>query len=204
MAVKHEAGGHRRRQAEATKREVARAARALFAEQGYAATTIAAIAEAADIPAPTIYSAFGSKARILDKVTELWMAEAETLARADAALEAPHPGERLRMLAELNRRQLELGSDIVVVYTEAARADPHMAETMRNVLAAREREIRRLVTTLSAALRPELTVERALDLTLALTLPEVYQTLVDQRGWTATRYQQWLGDALVQQLLAPS
>lgn len=41
----------------------AAAARGQFARHGYVATTIAAIADA-DIPAPTIYSAFGSKAKI--------------------------------------------------------------------------------------------------------------------------------------------
>jgi AcrR family transcriptional regulator len=49
----------------ATKEQIANAARRLFAEHGYVATTITAIAEAADIPAPTIYSAFGTKANIL-------------------------------------------------------------------------------------------------------------------------------------------
>ena len=42
---------HRQRQAAATRRQIAAAARQLFAERGYVATTIAAISERADIPA---------------------------------------------------------------------------------------------------------------------------------------------------------
>jgi hypothetical protein len=34
-----------------------------------------------------------------------------------------------------------------------------------------------------------------------LVLPEVYRTLVVERGWSERRYEDWLGDALVAQLL---
>jgi AcrR family transcriptional regulator len=200
VAVKG-ATGHRQRQAEATKREVARVARALFAEHGYVATTISSISEEAGIPVQTIYSAFGSKAKILDKVTELWMSEAQTTSRAAAYLEEPDPAQQLRMLAELNRRQMQAGSDVVAIYQEAAASDPQMAETLRNVLAAREREIRKLIDALVPRLRPGLSVDSALDLTLALTLPEVYQLLVVERGWSHPRYETWLADTLVAQLL---
>ncbi len=193
--------GHRQRQAEATKREVARVARALFAEHGYAGTTISTISEEADIPVQTIYSAFGSKAKILEKITELWMSEAETTSRAAAYLEEPDPAQQLRMLAELNRRQMRAGSDVVAIYQEAAASDAQMAETLRHVLAAREREIRKLIDVLAPRLRPDLTVDSALDLTLALTLPELFHLLVVERGWSHRRYETWLADTLIGQLL---
>ena len=176
-------------------------ARALFAEHGYVATTISSIAAEADIPVQTIYSAFGSKAKILDKITELWMGETQTPSRAAAYLEEPDPVRQLTMLAELNRRQMQAGSDVVAIYQEAAASDPQMAETLRNVLAAREREIRKLVDALAARLRPDLTVDTALDLTLALTLPELFHLLVVERGWSPARYETWLADSLVSQLL---
>jgi AcrR family transcriptional regulator len=201
VAVKR-GNGHRGRQAEATKQQIARAARALFAERGYVATTISAISHEADIPVPTIYSAFGTKAKILDKITEIWMREAQTVSIAAASLREPDSAKQLRMLAELNRRQLQVGSDVVATYQEAARSDPQMAETMRNVLASREREIRKLVGAVADQLKPGLTVEGALDITLALTLPEIYQSLVVERGWSGQRYETWLGEVLVDQLLA--
>ena len=193
--------GHRQRQAEATKREVARVARALFAEHGYVATTISAISAESDIPVQTIYSAFGTKAKILDKITELWMSEAETSSRAAAYLHEPDPARQLRMLAELTRRQMQAGSDVVVIYQEAAASDPQMAETLRNVLAAREREIRKLIVTLAPRLGTDLTVDSALDLTLALTLPEVFHLLVVERGWGHLHYEEWLANTLISQLL---
>ena len=95
----------------------------------------------------------------------------------------------------------EAGFDVVAIYQGAAASDPAMADTMRNVLGAREREIRKLIDALAPQLRPELTVATALDLTLALTLPEVYHLLVVERGWSPRRYEAWLGDSLVLQLL---
>ena len=200
MTVKRTTG-HRQRQAEATKREVARVARALFAEHGYVATTISTISAEADIPVQTIYSAFGTKAKILDKITELWMGETQTTARATAYLHEPDPARQLRMLAELNRRQMQAGSDVVAIYQEAAASDPQMAETLRNVLTAREREIRKLIDALAPRLRSDLTVDTALDLTLALTLPELFHLLVVERGWSNLQYETWLGNILVRQLL---
>ena len=50
-------------------------------------------------------------------------------------------------------------------------------------------------------LRPDLSVERASALYLALTRPEIYQELVDQWGWSPDEYEQWLSRMLHQQLV---
>jgi AcrR family transcriptional regulator len=194
-------GTHRQRQAEATKSAVALAARRLFTERGYHATTVAAISEAAGIPEQTIYSALGSKARILDRITAQWMIDADTAVLAEQSHRAPTAVERVRLLAAINRRQLETGWDVIGIYQEAARADPRMAATMRAILAAREREIRKLLLTVKGDLTPGVTVARALDITLALFNLEAYCLLVTERGWTPERYESWVADLLVQQLL---
>ena len=183
MVVKKESS-HRQRQAEATKQQITQAARGLFAERGYVATTISAISEEADIPVPTIYSALGTKANILARITETWMTEARSVSIANASLRETDPSKQLEMLAELNRRQLKVDYDVIGIYQEAARSDVQMTETLRNILAAREREIRKLVKSIAGRLKPGLTIDSALDITLALTLPEIYQTLVAERGWT--------------------
>ena len=194
-------GGHRQRQAEETRLQIAQAARSLFAERGYAATTIAAIADEADIPAPTIYSAFGSKAKILEKITRIWMTDAQTVSIAEASLAEPDPAQQLRMFAELNRRQLEVGWDVIAIYQEAARSDPQMAAVLKGVLASREGEIRKLIRAIKPHLKAGLSIDAALDVCLALSVPEIYRTLME-RDWTPRRYQTWLGDLLVDQLLS--
>lgn len=193
--------GHRQRQAEETKVRVARAARRLFSRRGYHATTIAAISDAAGVPEQTIYSSLGSKARILERITEQWMLDADTAALAEQSHRAPTAEERLRLLATINCRQLRVGWDVIGIYEEAARADARIARTLRGLLAAREGEIGRLLATVEDELAPGVTVDRAVDVALALFNLEAYCLLVNARGWTQEHYEAWVGDLLVGQLL---
>ena len=117
------ASGLRTQQAEATKDRVAEAARSVFAERGYAAATISAISAASGVPEQTIYSAFGSKAQVLARVTQLWMRDTRTRERAEAYLREGDPARRLRQFAVLNRVQLDAGADVLEIYREAARND---------------------------------------------------------------------------------
>src|SRR5690349_12346119 len=55
----------RREQAAATRRQILEAARPLFERQGYAATTMAAIAAEAGVAGKTVYLAFDSKSGVL-------------------------------------------------------------------------------------------------------------------------------------------
>ena len=193
-------GGYREEQAEATKDRVAAAARGLFAERGFAGTTIIAISRAAGVPAQTIYSAFGTKARILARVSEVWMRETRTRASADAYFEEPDAGRRLRLFAALNRQQLDVGADVLAIYRDAARSDPSMAAALNALMLARQREIATLLDSVESDLRAGLSVADALAITLALCVDAAYTTLRDA-GWDGARYEQWLGDILVAQLL---
>jgi len=199
MAVKREGLTHRQRQAMATKAEIAAAARVLFATQGYVGTTITAIADAADIPAPTIYSAYGGKAAILRAIA--WgVAGTLDVDRTHAeALEQPDPREGLRMVANLQRRQYEQMYDVIDIYQEAARTDPDIAEDVRTIAANRERAFRRHLEAISAHLAVD--VDAAVAIYLALVLPEIYRTLVVERSWTPAHYESWLAAALTTQLL---
>jgi len=201
VVVKREGPTHRQRQAIATKAQIASAARVLFTAQGYVATTIAAIAEAADIPAPTIYSAFGNKAAILKAIA--WgVAGSLDIDRAhEEALTQPDPRDGLRMAANIQRRQYEQMYDVIDIYQEAARTDPDMAQDTRTIAANRERAFRRHLEAIAAHLAPRVSVEDGVAIYLTLVLPEVYRTLVIERRWTTDRYENWLADALVTQLL---
>lgn len=185
----------------ATKQQIADAARRLFAVHGYVATTIAAIADAAGIPAPTIYSAFGTKARILQAIA--WGA-ASTLdvdRSHDAALAEPDPARGLRLAANIQARQYERMYDVVAIYAEAARTDPAIANDLQTIMANRERAFQRHIEAIADHLAPGVSVSDALGIYLTLVLPEVYRTLVLERGWTADRYRTWLADTLIHQLL---
>ena len=186
----------------ATKQQIANAARGLFAAHGYIATTITAIAEAADIPAPTIYSAFGTKSKILQAIA--WGAAATLdIDRSHAeALAEPDPQQGLRVAANIQRRQFELMYDVIAIYQEAARTDPDIAQDSRTIMANRERAFRRHIETIAAHLAPGVSISDAVDTYVTLVLPEIYRTLVLERGWTIDRYETWLADTLIRQLVA--
>jgi AcrR family transcriptional regulator len=201
VVVKRDVPGHRQRQALATKQQIAAAARRLFNERGYVATTISAIAEAADIPAPTLYSALGNKANILKAIA--W----DTVSGLDVdrahveALAAPNPRTGLRLAATIQRRQYERMYDVIAIYQEAARTDPDIAQDQHRILTNRERAFRRHLDAIATNLKPGISIDDATAIYLTLVLPEIYRTLVIERGWTPDRYEQWLADNLTRQLL---
>ena len=77
-------------------------------------------------------------------------------------------------MAAINRRQLDVGWDVIGIYQEAARSDERMGATLRDLLAAREGEIRRLLLTMQDDFAPGVNLPRALDVTLALLNLEAY------------------------------
>jgi AcrR family transcriptional regulator len=190
---------HRQRQALATKSQVAAAARKLFAEQGYVATTIAAIAAEADIPAPTIYSAFRTKSGILSWISDDAVSTLDVDQVHKAALAHPDPATGLRMAAGLQRRQYEIMLDVVLLHLEAARTDAEIAAINERVLGDRERAVRAHLEAIASSLQGS--VDDALDIYLALVQPEVYRSLVAGRRWSPARYEQWLGDTFVREFL---
>src|ERR1700724_1499354 len=96
----------RRAQAQATRRKVIDAARELFIDQGYPATTIEAIADAADTPLPTLYRQFGSKRALLKAVLDTaFGGDDEPIAFVDrpavqAALAEPDPERLINAFAQ--------------------------------------------------------------------------------------------------------
>src|SRR5687768_10508205 len=74
---------NRDRAAQATRRRIAEAAARLFRRDGYAGTSIQAIAAEAGVAVPTVYASLRSKANVLRAVVELTVRgddEAEPLA----------------------------------------------------------------------------------------------------------------------------
>ena len=120
-------------------------------------------------------------------------------ARHAEARGEPDPPGRLRRAAHWTRRQFELGADVVLVHQEAARADARVAVGWRAALEGREAAIRALLQPLAADLA--IPVGEAVDLYVALTVAEVYRTLVLERGWEPDRTEAGLGELLCTKLL---
>ena len=71
---------------------------------------------------------------------------------------------------------------MIAIYQSAASVDAEAAAELQESLAGRRRGMEAFIRSSMSHLRPDLSVERASALYLALTRPEVYQELVDQWG----------------------
>ncbi|MGH2381469.1 MAG: TetR/AcrR family transcriptional regulator [Candidatus Limnocylindria bacterium] len=199
--VKGEPASHRQRQARDTRARVVAAARALFAQFGYAATTIQAIAAESGVAVPTIYDAFKSKRGILEAARLVMLEESQIPALMAEADRASDPGIKLDLTARWVRQQMERSYDVIQAFREASRADPDAAADHRRILDRRARTLRRFIATLAADLAPGISPRTATDLPWAFSNEELYRELVIERGWSADRFEHWLASTLRAQLL---
>jgi AcrR family transcriptional regulator len=200
--IRREAGlTHRQRQALETRRLIADAAKRLFLERGYAATTMEAIAGGAGVAVSTVYAVFKNKRAILTEIRMTWHEQTRAREINEEAAEQPDPGRRMEMVAHANRRQWEFGGTLVTIYKGAAAADREAAAELREALRGRRSALDRVVEGMKEALCPELDVDRAAAILRALCQAEVYRELVEESGWSPDAYEAWLSATLKQQLL---
>ena len=191
---------------------VVKAARALFLERGYGATTIEAISDASDVPPATVYRLFSSKLGILKALLDVSIAgddEAVPLpdrAHVRSLVDEPDPRRQVAGFAGVTAQVNARTSPIYRILASAASSDPDAAGLLGQLAQQRQQGQGLLARTLArgGALRPPLQERDAADIIHALMSPEVYRLLVADRGWQPDRYEQWLTQALIDQLLAPA
>jgi AcrR family transcriptional regulator len=194
---------HRQRQAQETKDRVIAAARSLMAAKGWAATTIDAIASEAGVAPQTIYAAFGNKRALLEGMRHAMLRDSKIPElMADASAE-PSASRRLGLWAQLVRQQMETSYDVISIHRQAAASDPKVAAAYRKVLDNRARTLADFIHDLRADLAPGIDEATASDLLWCFSNEDIYRELVEERGWSADRYQQWLAATLVAQLITP-
>jgi AcrR family transcriptional regulator len=193
------------------RRAVVDAARTLFLERGYGATTIEAISELSDVPPATVYRLFSSKRGILKALLDVSIVgDDEAVAMADrpavrSLLSDRDPRNQLAgfvgIAAQVNSRT----ATIYRILVSAAASDPDAAALLEELTRQRQEGQRRIARSLARAraLRPKLRERDAGDIIHALLSPEVYGLLVVDRGWPPERYQTWLTQTLLDQLLPP-
>jgi AcrR family transcriptional regulator len=204
-AVKRRYDNSRRQaQVRATRRKVIEAANRQFTEHGYPATTIEAVAEAADTPLPTVYRLFGSKRALLAAVLDSsFGGDDQPIAFADrpavrAARAETDPAAMLNAFARIAREFMERSSAIQHVLATAAQVDAEAAGLLAEIRRQRHTGQSRIVTALQArdALDPGLDTSQAADMVYALLSPDVHRILTIERGWDADRYERWIARSL--------
>jgi AcrR family transcriptional regulator len=195
-------------QAEQTRRRICEAAFRLFAEHGYAGTTIAAVASAAGVSPETIYVSFSGKRGLLEGVIELAIAGAEDGAAEErewwtAVATLPSSAERLEQMVAYSCRILARTRPIHAVIRGAADKEAFAAELGRRLLHDRlADQTERVRTYLGEDLRAGLSVVEAGQRYCVLASPELYYLLTVELGWSDAQHRSWLTQLLTTELLA--
>ncbi|MEA2826095.1 MAG: hypothetical protein QOG43_534 [Actinomycetota bacterium] len=202
-------GRRRQEQARATRRVVLDAARRLFLERGYAATTVAAIAADADVSVETVYKAFGNKPGLAKAVFDVAIVgddEAVPMLqreRVQRMREEPEPRRRFAMYGDHLTESAPRSVPVQLLIREAAASDAGAAALWQQLVEERLTGMTVFAQELQAGghLRPGVSVEEARDVLWTYNSAEVYELLVLGRGWSPERYGQWVAKALSTALL---
>jgi AcrR family transcriptional regulator len=196
-------------QAQQTRRSIVAAATRLFVEDGYGTTTIDAVADAAGVSRKTVFTAVGGKLELLKLALDWAVAgDDQAVALWDRAairrlMEHPDPREVLNRLAgmfvEVSARMGPLYGALEVAAGLDAAARELVEESQRHRLDDARRVVRRLGEL--KALTTEITHQEAVDLVWLAMDPTLFDRLVRVRGWSTSRFGEWLGENLCRQLL---
>jgi AcrR family transcriptional regulator len=195
----------RERRAQLTRDEILGAARRLFAERGYARTSVRDIAKAAGVSAQTVYDSVGSKQALVSSLNDLIDAEAGIAALARAAAESEAPGEVAATNARITRSILEHCGDIIHALVTGAAAEPDLAAVLTEGQRRHVEGAGRVVALIRGldALGPidpdeaVATLAAITDIRFALVLQESY-------GWSLDRLERWMAETSRRLLLGQS
>jgi AcrR family transcriptional regulator len=195
--------------AKATRQAILDTARRRFERDGYAATSVPAIAAEAEVAVKTVYLAFGSKPLLLRAVWEQRLAgEEATVPVLERAWfldikNADDPRVQLRLLAEQSRNVKSRSGQLLDVIRAAATADSDIGALWQDIQTKLLTVARAVVGELAAreSLRADLSPATAADAVWFLYHPTTWHLLVVQRGWSADAYARWLERSLIRELL---
>jgi AcrR family transcriptional regulator len=198
----------RQAQAARTREQILEAADRLFRSQGFGATSVREIAEAADVVPETIYATFGSKARLLTALIDVRLApdrQASILERPEVVALADEPDQR-RLLRAFARDYAAMSArvrPISEVLRTAKAVDPDMASIRTEIEGHRYRYMHTIAEWLAERGPLNVTVERAADIIWTLASPDVGRMLCDDRGWSTDEHADWLEASMTALLLPP-
>jgi AcrR family transcriptional regulator len=198
----------RAQKSQETRGRIRQAALELFTRDGYGATNLQDVADRAGVAIQTIYFVFGNKRALLKELVDVTIAgDEEPVATMNRpwytdALAAGTAPEMLRAYVAGTTSVLERVAPIGRMLRAAAASDPEVGTLWPPGTDPR------YVVHLHAAealagkpgANPDVPVEEVADLLYGLLSPELYLVFVEERGWSAQRWQRWAGDTLHAQL----
>jgi AcrR family transcriptional regulator len=200
----------RQTQARETRAAILDAARTLFLERGYAATTVGDIAAAVGVSVETVYKAFGNKAGLVKAIFDVAIVgddepvplqEREMVARIEAE---PDGRKKLAIYGTEYATRAERAVPVQLLVRNAAASDAGARAVLDQLNDERLAGMTAFAQHLadSRVLRKGVRANDARDILWLYTSPEVYERLVVERGWSAKRFGTWIAEQLVAALLS--
>jgi AcrR family transcriptional regulator len=202
----------RRLQAARTRARIVEVAGRLFVHQGYAGTTIPAIAREAGVAVETVYRAADGKAGLLADAVRAAVAGGAERAEVPVVerpairriVEETDPVRQLQLYAATQPGIWFRVGPLLRVLDAAANSDASLVELRDRIAAERRNGLRAGLGQMleqRGVLRAGLTAERAGDIVYAICGQANYAALVGDCGWTAEAYEAWLVETLSAALL---
>jgi AcrR family transcriptional regulator len=200
----------RNAQSAQTRQRIVDAARALILERGYRATTIAAIAGAADVNADTVYELVGRKPTLLRELIEQAISGtdrpvvAEEREHVKAIRAERDPVTKLALYARAMKETHARLAPLMLALRDASSTEPEAKAVWQEISDRRAANMRKFVGEIRAVggLRAGLSIDEAAATVWVTNSPEVYVLLTVERGWSPARYERWLAETWRRLLLA--
>lgn len=197
----------RREQAHRNRIAILEVARRLLLANGYAATTVAAIAQGSNVSVETIYKSFGGKAGLVRAIYERGLEGAGAVPaeqRSDAMRAAE--GDARTIIDNWGTFVTEVAprsAPILLLIRTAAASDAEMAALLETAdrlrLARMEDNARDLFE--RGLFRAEITLDEARDVLWLYSSPELYEMLVIRRNWPIDRFGRFVAGGMIAALL---
>lgn len=188
----------RRAQSLANRERILRCARDLFVERGYAPVSVADIAQAAGVSVPTVFARFGSKVSLLKNAVDVAIAgdsEPVPLARRPAMLHV-RAGATAEEIADRFAHLIATMAPQVVPIATVAYAAADSDREIAGLVTELDRQRYAGASALASVMlerSPALGVDpvELADQIWLVNAPSTWGLLVNGRGWSPQRFEDW-------------
>jgi AcrR family transcriptional regulator len=196
-------GAGRRASSARTRARILTAARELILETGYRNTTVAGVAERADVSVATVYELVGRKATILRELIEQAISGTDQAVAAEdrdyvkaIRAEGDAASKLVRYAAAVTPIQQRM-APLFLALRDASSTEPEAQAVWSDISERRAANMRRFAADLLATgqLRDGLGIDEIADVIWATNSAEFYALLTVERGWLPERFQAWLVDS---------
>ncbi|NUP49588.1 MAG: helix-turn-helix transcriptional regulator [Catenulispora sp.] len=188
-----------------TRQLILDAARELFAERGYSATTVQDVAARAGVAVATVYTSVGGKPTLATELIGAAVAAPEAAESLAGIAVCEDPAEVVRLAALGTRLVNERSGTVVELMVSASVMVPEISQAAAEAVEQYRGALRMIAERLAAlsALRPGLTAERAADILWFYFGLYAWRQLSKDTDWSFDEAQEWLRQRAMSALLAP-